>query len=171
MTGYCDAHAKSALPYVVNDGFQPSVYEGDTAAISPATLQPDPCQSRVANAVGTCAKYTYTPNAVTPLWAGVVWSTKWDAMYTHPPVCIADGATKVTFQARGAVGGEQVTFAAAGSAEVPMTLTNAWKQYSVSLVGVTYNTTVDGVESGFFWKADPNVGTISFFIDDIQIEK
>ena len=132
---------------------------------------PDACATRPAGAVGNCSTWRFTPNAVTPAWAGVSWSTKWDAGYTHPPVCIADGATKVTFQARGAAGGEQVTFSGAGSAEVPMTLTNAWKQYSLSLVGVTYNTTVDGVEAGFFWKAEPGAGTITFFIDDIQIEK
>jgi len=53
----------------------------------------------------------------------------------------------VTFQARGAAGGEVVTFSAAGAAETPFTLTNAWKAYSISLVGVAYNTDLDGVDS------------------------
>jgi hypothetical protein len=87
---------------------------------------------------------------------------------------LADGATKVTFQARGAMGGEQVTFSAAGAAEIPFTLTAAWKQYALPLAGIQYNTPADGVDSGFFWKvAPPTPGgqPVTFFIDDIQIIK
>ena len=82
-----------------------------------------------------------------------------------------DGRAEQEPAGRGAAGGEQVTFSGAGSAEVPVTLTNAWKAYSLSLTGVMYNSTVDGVEAGFFWKTEPGAGTITFFIDDIQIEK
>jgi hypothetical protein len=92
-------------------------------------------------------------------------------MYTHPPVCIANGATKVTFQARGAAGGEVVTFSAAGAAEIPITLTTSWAEYMVPLSGVQYNTPDDGVDSGFFWKvAPPTPGgaPVTFFVDDLQ---
>ena len=102
------------------------------------------------------------------------WSKVWDAQYTHAPVCVADGATKLTFQARGTVGGEQVTFSGVGAAEVPFTLTAAWKEYEISLVGVQYNTAADGVDSGFFWKAGPATpagAPVTFFVDDIQMIK
>ena len=80
----------------------------------------------------------------------------------------------MTFQARGKLGGEQVTFSAAGALELPFTLTNAWKEYSVSLAGIQYNTFADGVDSGFFWKvAPPTPGgaPVTFFVDDIQFVK
>ena len=171
---YCNSQVKSPLPYTVNEGFQPSGWQGDVTAISSPTVAPDPCAARSAGAVGICSRWRFTPNATTPAWAGVSWSKVWDAMYTHPPVCVADGATKLTFQARGAVGGEQVTFSGAGAAEVPFTLTAAWKEYSISLVGVPYNTAVDGVDSGFFWKAGPATpagAPVTFFVDDIQFIK
>ncbi|HXK18979.1 MAG TPA: hypothetical protein VNG33_14305, partial [Polyangiaceae bacterium] len=175
VAAYCDNKTLSPLPYTVNDGFQPSGWQGDIGAISvPTGVQPDACAARVANAVGICSVWRFTPNAVTPAWAGVTWSKMWDAQYTHPPVCLAAGATKVTFQARGAAGGEVVTFSAAGAAETAFTLTNAWKAYSISLVGVAYNTDADGVDSGFFWKVAPPTpagGAVTFFIDNIQFSK
>jgi hypothetical protein len=174
VTAYCDNQTKSPLPYTVNEGFQPSGWQGDTAAISAAPVVPNACDTRAAGSVGACSVWTYTPNATTPAWAGVSWSKVWDPSYTHPPVCIAAGATKVTFQARGAKGGEQVTFSAAGALELPFTLTNAWKEYQVSLAGIQYNTPDDGVDSGFFWKvAPPTPGgaPVTFFVDDIQFVK
>lgn len=171
VTAYCDNQPKSPLPYTVNDGFQPSGWQGDFAAISAADITPDGCAMRSPNSVGSCSAWRYTPNAVTPAWAGVSWSKVWDAAFTHPPVCIANGATKVTFQAKGAVGGEQLIVSAAGAQEYPITLTNAWQELEVSLDGVTYNTYAEGVTSGFFWKVappTPSGGAVTFFIDDIQ---
>jgi hypothetical protein len=173
-TAYCDNVAKSPLPYTVNEGFQPSGWQGDTTAVSAAAVAPDGCAARAAGSVGMCSTWKYTPNATTPLWSGVTWSKMWDAGYTHPNVCLAAGATKVTFQAKGALGGETVTFSAAGAAEIPFTLTNAWKEYTIPLNGVQYNTFADGVDSGFFWKVappTPNGAPVTFFVDDIQFVK
>lgn len=172
-TAYCDTRAKSPLPYTVNEGFQPSGWQGDSAAISAAPVAPDNCAAaaRTAGAVGNCSTWRYTPNATAPLWAGVAWSRVWDANTTHEPVCLAAGATKITFQARGAAGGEKVTFSAAGAAELQFTLTNAWKEYEIPLAGVVYNTPAEGVSSGFFWKVvppTPNGAPVTFFVDDIQ---
>ena len=175
-TNYCDTHAKSPLPYTVNEGFQPSGWQGDNAAISAAPVAPDNCAAaaRTAGAVGNCSTWRYTPSATAPLWAGVAWSRVWDANTTHEPVCLAAGATKITFQARGAAGGEKVTFSAAGAAELQFTLTNAWKEYEIPLAGVVYNTPSEGVSSGFFWKVvppTPNGAPVTFFVDDIQFVK
>jgi hypothetical protein len=173
-TAYCDTHAKSALPYTVNEGFQPSGWQGDTTAVSATPVAPMACNARVAGSVGICSTWTFTPNAAAAAWAGVSWTTMWDANTTHAPVCLAAGATKITFQARGAQGGEVVTFSGAGAAEVPFTLTNAWKEYSISLAGVQYNTFAAGVTSGFFWKVAPPTpagAPVTFFVDDIQFVK
>ena len=175
-TAYCDTHPKSPLPYAVNEGFQPSGWQGDNTAISAAPVAPDNCAAaaRTAGAVGNCSTWRYTPSATTPRWAGVAWSRVWDANTTHEPVCLAAGATKITFQARGAAGGEKVTFSAAGAAELQFTLTNAWKEYEIPLAGVVYNTPSEGVSSGFFWKVvppTPNGAPVTFFVDDIQFVK
>jgi hypothetical protein len=167
---YCDGKAKEPLPYTSNLGFIPSGWQGDIPAISADNIQPDGCAQRSANAVGTCSAWRYTPNAVTPAWSGVTWSRVWDANFTHEPVCLEAGATKVTFQAKGAAGGEQITVSAAGAAEYPITLTNEWKEYEIPLTGVTYNSYAEGVVSGFFWKTGPGP-TVTFFIDDIQFVK
>jgi len=172
-TAYCDTHTKSPLPYTVNEGFQPSVWQGDLTAISGAVV-PNACDARAAGSVGICTPWRFTPNATTPAWAGVAWSRIWDPGYIHDPVCLAAGATKITFQARGAAGGEQVTFSAAGAAEVPFTLTNAWTEYQIPLAGVVYNTPAEGISSGFFWKVappTPNGAPVTFFVDDIQFVK
>lgn len=175
VTGpYCDGKPTTPLPFVVNEGFQPSGWQGDFAAISAPTVAPDACTARPTGAVGTCSVWRFTPNATTPAWAGVSWSKVWDAQFTHENICLAAGATKVTFQARGAAGDEQVVFSAAGAPEVPLSLTNAWKKYEISLSGVVYNSDAEGVASGFFWKVvppTPGGAAVTFFVDDIQFVK
>lgn len=37
----------------------------------------------------------------------------------------------VTFWAKGAAGGEKISVTAQGAAEIPVTLTNAWAEYSI----------------------------------------
>jgi len=89
---------------------------------------------------------------------------------SHPPVCMAAGMTKVTFAAKGGVGGgERVSFGASQATAVEFTLTPLWARYSISLAGVNYNTDAQGVQPGFFWLVDPirNAGAITFAVDDI----
>jgi hypothetical protein len=96
-----------------------------------------------------------------------------DAAYTHDPVCLATGATRISFWARGLEGGEVVSFGGGSANEVSITLTDEWQEYEVPLEGVTY-TTPDGVApNAFSWKVDPAVPpeeteAVTFFIDSIQ---
>jgi hypothetical protein len=177
---YCMGKTLEALPYVVNTGFQPSGWGPDAAAIAEVktgnqitTPPPDACAARVPNAVGACSMWRWTPAATTPGYSYVAWITMWDPGFTHPPVCLADGAKAVTFMAKGVKGGEVITVAGAGGQEVQVTLTTAWKQFEISLVGVTYNTFDAGVTSGFSWKVEPalNPGVTEWFLDDIKIVK
>ncbi len=173
-THFCDGKTLAPLPFQVTTAFYASVWTGDATQISaPADLPVDACQARAQGAVGACTAWRYTPNAATASWAGVFWSRVADAQYTHPEVCLAAGATKVTFFARGVAGGEKITVAAADAPEVVMTLTNQWKAYEISLAGVRYNSDAEGVAYGFFWKVDPAVSgavVTEFFIDGIQIQ-
>jgi hypothetical protein len=161
--------AQSPLPYTVTTGFIPSGYQGDGNFTT--EIKADTCATRAPGMIGSCFGFTYTPDPTTPTWAGVSFVRQWDSNYTHPPVCVAAGATSVTFMAKGAVGGENVTFSAATAMEQSFVLTAAWAQYSISLSGVSYNTDATGLESGFFWKVAPPVtGAVAetFYVDDIQ---
>lgn len=46
-------------------------------------------------------------------------------------------AKAVTFYAKGALGGEQVTFTAQGATEMPITLTATWTKYTLPLTGAS----------------------------------
>ncbi len=94
--------------------------------------------------------WQWTPDATTPTYADVRWTRMFDAGFTHPQVCLADGAKYISFYARGAVGGEKITVGGSGiptASEVEVTLTNQWAVYSAPLTGVTYNTYDSGVEN------------------------
>jgi hypothetical protein len=161
--------AQAPLPYTVTTGFIPSGYQGDGDFTT--EIKADACIDRAPGMIGSCFGFTYTPDPTTPTWAGVSFIRQWDGNYTHPPVCVATGASAVTFMAKGAVGGEKVTFSAATAMEQNFVLTAAWAQYSISLSGVSYNTDASGLESGFFWKVAPPVtGAVAetFYVDDIQ---
>jgi hypothetical protein len=189
--------------------YVPSGYEGDYTAIS---MPNDPTcggNRAVAGAIGSCHPVTYTP--VTPGtmlgngtsaqgWAGVVWqfpANNWGAM---PGYAIPAGATKVTFYAKGAAGGEVIAFNAAGfgvgnipSASDPcsdtiagtlpkQTLTTTWTQYTIPLqypnpAVMSYS---GGVLNGFTFvlATGDQVGgggdggpPVKFFVDDIQWSK
>ena len=68
-----------------------------------------------------------------------------------------NNVSAVTFWAKGVAGGEKITVTAQGAIEVPLTLTNAWAQYSIPMTGAMYNTFASGVEQGFYWKVVPYV--------------
>jgi hypothetical protein len=169
----------TALPYITTDGFKQSGWDGAISELKTgAQIVPAPatdyCSQRVAGAVGDCSMWQWTPDPVTPAYAGVRWIRMWDPGYTHPQVCLAEGAKYITFYARGAVGGEKISVGGAGiptPSEVAVVLTNQWAVYSAPLDGVTYNTYDSGLENAFSWKAEPPTSQITFWIDNIQIRK
>ncbi len=158
----------------MSTAFTPSGYEGgDTAMSGGGQIAAADCADRAPGMIGKCFKYTYTP-AATPTWAGVAFILGYTGFGTagHAPVCLADGATYINFYAKGAVGGEMVTFSAEGTANLELTLTNTWTLYQIPLTGVAYNSFASGLATGFFWKVvPPTTGTApvaSFQIDSVQ---
>jgi hypothetical protein len=91
---------------------------------------------------------------------------------------IAPGATRVTFYAAGATGGESVKFLVGGisgmtygdtlnpATTVTVTLTNTMMPYIMDLTGLTY----DAVLGGFGWVIEAPTGStssITFTVDSI----
>jgi len=178
-TPYCMGKTPTPLPYMATDGFKQAGWDGAIAEIKTGEqIVPAPavdyCTQRAPGAVGDCSMWQWTPDPTTPAYADVRWIRMFDAGYTHPQVCLADGAKYISFYARGAVGGEKITVGGAGipvTSEVEVTLTDEWAVYSAPLDGVMYNTYDSGVENVFSWKAEPPSTQITFWIDNIQVRK
>jgi hypothetical protein len=167
--------------------YAPDGYQGDWGFIQQGASAAMPCPTPPAGAKGSCHAFTYNFGADAGVlnWAGVSWhypQMNWGAL---PGYGIPAGATKVMFNARGAMGGEVVTFSAGGSgvptladpcqdtvtgSTIPTTLTTSWTPVTIPLTG-TY---AGGVINGFTWSAsnmgqgDGGATSITFFIDDIE---
>jgi hypothetical protein len=177
------------LPFYVSDQFQPTGFMGDsTASMMAITLAHDAttCKTpRQTGAGGDCFTATWAPNLggdAGAAWAGVYWQSPANNWGAKPGKAIAAGASKVSFYAAGAVGGEQIQLCAGGinasgaTAALPygdtftakqpaITLTTDWTQYEISLQGTTYTT----VLGGFCWVAAATATeSVTFYIDDIQ---
>jgi hypothetical protein len=175
------------LPFSVDSQFVSSGFMGDGSMAGPITVLPaKPGDSTDCNgmrskptAAGNCHIITYMPPATGSMgWGGVYWqypANNWGAKagFGIPP-----GATKVIFQAKGAKGGEKVTFLAGGiigagmahtdslKATTTATLTNAWATYSIDLSGQSYTQVLGGF--GWTMTATDAGATGSFSVDDIQ---
>jgi len=174
-TAYCMGKTPAALPYTVNPAFQPATWGPADGLLqikvgaqiaSPPT---DACAAgqRVAGALGDCTMWQYTPDATTPQFAFVAWTTHYAVGNEGPLVCVADGAKAIVFYAKGALGGEVVTFGGGSATEKPFTLTKAWKQYTISL-DAPYNSFETGVTSGFAWSVAKGAPATTFFVDGMR---
>lgn len=175
---YCDSQAKKPLPITVASEFIPSGYFGAHADVTPSACDVD----RPMDAVGDCFAFTYEPSEdATDLYAGVIWQDQDQNWGDLPGHCIAEGAKKVTFKARGAEGGEVVNFGAVGVEMGDLELTDEWESYEILIDTVNYNNSGPngGVVAGFSWGAAkagmngepvyiPDGESITFYIDDIQ---
>lgn len=176
-----------SLPFVVDTVFVTSGFEGDGNMAGPIKMVPSvPGDSTDCNgmrssttAAGACHVVTYMPPATgTAGWGGVLWQYPANNWGSKAGFTLPAGATKVSFQAKGAKGGEKVTFLAGGiigagmphtdslKASVTVTLTNAWAPYTIDISGQTYSQ----VLGGFGWTmVATDAGTMaSFSVDDIQ---
>lgn len=131
---------------------------------------------RTGDAAGICTKVTYQPGAKG--WAGVYWQSPADNWGEKPGNKI-QGATKITFWAVGAKGGEIVEFKAGGisgkryqdsfqKSMGSVALTRQWKQYSISLKGDK----LSNVLGAFAWVATAadNPNGLTFYLDAIRYE-
>jgi hypothetical protein len=173
-----------ALPFYVSDQFIASGYEGDYNGLT-VSQDPTKCKTpRTTGAGGLCYSATWVPKIgdAGSDWTGVYWQAPANNWGSKPGKSITPGATKVTFYAAGAVGGEILQISVGGinvsgaTASLPyldtftvdapaITLTTAWTQYTVSLTGATYTSVIGGF--CFVTKAITDTSE-SFYIDDIQ---
>jgi hypothetical protein len=168
------------LPFVVDSLFIASGFMGDGS--SPGAIVQDDNMTCVATrpqgATGHCHKFTYTPAALA--WGGVYWQYPVNNWGASPGKRIAQGATKITFYAAGANGGESIKFIAGGmmgmaytdtlKVEQTFALTTTMTPYILDLTGQTY----DAVLGGFGWVAEAPAGStapISFTVDSIRWEQ
>jgi hypothetical protein len=190
-----DASAASgpvSLPFAVSDDFQPTGFMGDTSAdFNAITMSNDSshCPSpRVSGAVGVCYSVAWTPvisKGQSTAWVGVYWQYPANNWGVLPGRQVASGASKVTFAAYGAKGGEQVQFIVGGVNTTPgasdaglehadsfkagklVTLTRGWQTFEIPLSGDHYTQVI----GGFAWSITAgSAEPISFYVDDIQWE-
>jgi hypothetical protein len=173
---FCMGKMLEPLPYHVTTGFKQAGWSPSASAQvkSGAEITPNPppnCTDRVEGAVGDCSVWRYTPDPAGATSAWVEWILQWDPGYAHAPVCVAEGATKLIFHAKGTKGGEVVSFGGAGTTELEVTLTADWKRYEIALG--TYNSLESGVKTGFSWKVEPSepAVVVEFYVDNIMMVK
>ncbi len=174
------------LPLTVSAFYAASGYMGD-GMVATSIVADHTCPTRAPGNIGDCFKFVYTPQAVSTYgWGGVYWQSPANNWGTSVGTRIATGATKVSFYAAGAKGGEMISFFVGGItgsmfqdpnkvATIPetVTLTTTMTAYSIDLTGYTY----DAIIGGFGWSAAAtaagDAGTfdptpITFYVDGIQ---
>ncbi len=155
--------AASDLPYT------PSGYMGSTAAITM-----DPASTDDPHSGKTCLKVTY---GNTDGWAGVVWQSPPNDWGALPGGWNLTGAKSLTFWARGAQGGEVVTFQYGligadkayrdtGTGKLQVTLTSDWQPYTIPLSGQD----LSRIKTGFCWVVAGQGHPVTFSLDDIRYE-
>jgi hypothetical protein len=174
----------------VSDQFVPTGFMGDSqASMAALTLAHDAttCKSpRQTGAGGDCFTAKWTPTLADggAAWAGVYWQSPANNWGAKPGKPIAPGATKVSFYAAGALGGETIQVSVGGinngaaTATLPygdtfsikqpaITLTTAWTHYEVPLTGATYTS----VLGGFCWVLSATGSeSVTFYVDDVKWE-
>ncbi len=121
---------------------------------------------------GTCLEVEYN---APDQWGGVVWQDPPNDWGKAPGGWNLHGASRLSFWARGAQGGEKVKFmfgilgrtvkyydTATGSLDV--TLGSKWHRYSIDVSQMD----LSRIKTGFGWSAAGDGHPIKFFLDDIQ---
>jgi len=177
----------SMLPFVVDTVFVSSGFMGDGAMAGTITMTPaktgdsTDCNGKRASstASGSCHVVVYAPPASGGMgWGGVYWQYPANNWGMKPGYAIPAGAKKVTFQAKGAKGGEKVTFLAGGiidagkpytdsvKATAMVVLTADWAPYTIDLSGQSYTQVLGGF--GWTMAATDAAASGTFYVDDIQ---
>ncbi len=168
--------SKAKLPFVLYDeasahtSYIPAGYMGNTGAITMTENSTDNPHSGK-----TDLKVEYKAN---DNWGGVVWQSPANDWGDAPGGFDLTGARKLSFWARGAKGGEEVTFlfgligkdkpysdSATGKLE-KVKLTTAWKQYSIDVAGFD----LARIKTGFAWTLGATGQPVTFYLDDIKYE-
>lgn len=171
------AASKAALPLVLYGAgaktplpFTPAGFMGNTLAI---TI--DPASADSPRTGKTCLKASY---AAADNWGGVVWQDSAGDWGDHPGGLDLTGATKLSFWARGAAGGEVVAFQfgligkdkaysdSAGGKLEGVALTKTWEHYTLDLKGLD----LSRIKTGFCWTLAATGKPVTFYLDDIRYE-
>jgi hypothetical protein len=135
------------IPFVVSDYYSPDGFFGDGETRGQMDLNKE-CPDRAPGVGGDCYTITYRPGV--KRFGGIFWQYPHNNWGYWPGHAVAPGATRITFRARGAKGGEGVTVGAGqgGTAnphndafkleETTVALTAGWTQHEVPFRGTTY---------------------------------
>jgi hypothetical protein len=169
-----------ALPFVVSDYYSPDGFWGDGETRGYLDLQ-KVCPDRAPGASGDCYTISYTPGP--RRFAGINWQYPHNNWGFWRGRTIAAGATSITVQARGAAGGEVVSFGAGQLGgpnpyndtftlgPVGSTLTTIWTAATVPFRGASYGGP-NGVLAAFAVSltASATDAPSVFYLDDIRWE-
>jgi hypothetical protein len=154
------------IPMAVSELYAASGYMGDGADGMSLTggVPNEGCAPRPAGAEGDCYRFDYKPSTL--LWSGVYWQSPADNWGSAPGPQVPQGATRVTFWAASADGGQTLKVKVGGikdpllpnkdtlDVESSALLTTTMTQYSIELGGP-----YDQVLGGFAWFANYPQGT------------
>lgn len=178
------AKAQSAFKdfYVYSDKgsrdnhFVPSGFMPDGKCISFNDRWQEDCQQGK-----TCIKIVFDIECAkeNQEWAGIYWLNPANNWGRRKGGFNLTGATKLTFWAKGAVGGEQIQEFTIGGVEGdypdsdkivigPVILSDQWKQYSIDLQGKD----LSYISGGFAWSTEVAVNPEScvFYLDQIKFQ-
>ncbi|MEI8350617.1 MAG: hypothetical protein WCI77_10765 [Candidatus Omnitrophota bacterium] len=155
--------------------FIPSGWMGDYGDI-----EYDGAYKENTHSGSTCIKISYCACAYQGArWAGVYWQNPVNNWGTIDAGYDLSKATKLTFWAKGAKGGERIDdFKVGGisgpfgdsdnASSGPLILDKEWTQYTIELAGKNMSRII----GGFCWVAsmDLNPGGVTFYLDDIKFE-
>ncbi len=150
--------------------FAASGYMGNIDAISMDSASQVQPQSGA-----TCLEVLYDAGGN---WGGVVWQSPANDWGDEPGGYDLSGADRLTFWARGADGGEVVSFGvgllgrdkdypdSARAKLADVQLTSEWTQYTIPLTGQD----VSHIKCGFYWTLGGQGKPLTFYLDDILFE-
>jgi hypothetical protein len=152
-----------------SSGYAASGYMGEVH-----TIQMDAHSTDNPHSGTECLKVSVTDDDG---WAGVVWQSPANDWGKKPGGKDLTGATRLTFWARGANGGEKVTFSYGLLKDSPfhdsssgkladVVLTPDWKQYTIDLTGKDLSL----IKTPFCWELHHKDGPVTFYLDDIRYE-
>ena len=173
---------QEAMPFYIyvdrstaGNHFIPSGYMGDYGDV-----KYDGASKEDAYLGNTCIKIIYSGKATQGArWAGIFWLNPANNWGSQDAGYDLSSATKLTFWARGAVGGERIEefkvggimgeFSDSDSATIgPVLLNKEWTQYTIDLKGKDMSYII----AGFAWSAnvDSNPEGATFYLDEIKFE-
>jgi hypothetical protein len=161
----CDSQAGKALPITLVSTWGYPDSGDDSYAEAPVGGNATCPEESPGGTAGGCWSITWTP--VTRTFVHWYWHNV-AANWTGPGVCVEDGATSVTLQARAATDGVAVSFIAGGVTQVA-NLTTAWQEVTIDISNADYNGTT-GVSTGLIVVMARDAGDTTartIYFDDV----